>query len=71
MSKEIPIRQALNCREKQTLLAADEEFITQMMQITVEMNALAESAGKLTKAYIEQYRRITAPARLRPKEEMP
>lgn len=71
MSKEIPVRQALNNNEAQALLAADEELITQMMQIVVDLNALAERAGKLTKAYIEKYQRITAPARLRPMPKPP
>lgn len=71
MNNEIPVRQALNYHEAQMLLAADEEFITQMMQITVDLNALAERAGKLTKDYIEKYQRITAPARLRPMQRPP
>lgn len=71
MNKEIPVRKVLNNNEAQALLAADEELITQMMQITVELNVLAERAGKLTKAYIEKYQRITAPARLRPMQKPP
>lgn len=68
MSTEIPIRQALNYHEAQALLAEDEACIKQMMELTVELNALAEKAGVLMKSYVEAYQKITAPARLRPKE---
>lgn len=71
MSTEIPIRQALNYHEAQALLAEDEACLKQMMQIAVELNALAEKAGALMKAYIEAYQKITAPARLRPMEGRP
>ena len=39
-----------------------------MMELTVELNALAEKAGVLMKSYVEAYQKITAPARLRPRE---
>lgn len=69
MSNEIPIRQILNHQESQKLMAADEVYIKQMMELTVELNGLAEKAGKLMREYIEVYQKITAPARLRPKED--
>ena len=68
MSNEIPIRQILNYHEAQALLAEDEAYIKQMMELTVELNALAEKAGVLMKSYVEAYQKITAPARLRPRE---
>lgn len=68
MSNEIPIRQALNYHEAQALLAEDETYIKRMMELTVELNGLAEKAGALMKEYITTYQKITAPARLRPKE---
>ncbi len=67
MSNEIPIRQALNYHEAQALLAEDEAYIKRMMELTVELNGLAEKAGVLMKEYITTYQKITAPARLRPK----
>lgn len=68
MSNEIPIRQILNHQESQKLMAADEVYIKQMTELTVELNGLAEKAGKLMREYITVYQKITAPARLRPKE---
>ena len=68
MSKPIPVTDLLKPFESKKLLETDEVYIKQMMELTVELNALAEKAGVLMKSYIEAYQKITAPARLRPRE---
>lgn len=68
MSKPIPVTDLLKPFESKKLLETDEAYIKQMMELTVELNALAEKAGVLMKSYVEVYQKITAPARLRPRE---
>ena len=71
MKEEIPVYDVLNFREAKELLAADDAYLKRMMEITIELNGLAEKAGSLMKEYITTYQRITAPARVRPKEDGP
>lgn len=68
MSNSIPVYTALNEQEARQLLATDESYIKRMMELTIELNSLAEKAGVLMKEYIEAYKKITAPARVRPME---
>lgn len=65
-TKTIPVYSILNDEEKQKLLAADEAHIKRCMELTIELNKLAERAGVIMKEYIEEYQKITAAARLRP-----
>ncbi len=67
MSNSIPIRDELNRKEAQTLLAEDEAYIKSIMEITVELNSLAIKAAALMKDYINSYQKITAPAKVRPR----
>lgn len=67
-NQSIPTFFFLNEIEKIQLLAADESSIKRMMELTIELNKLAERAGIIMKEYIEEYQKITAPARVRPME---
>lgn len=68
MNKPLKTREALNAKEKDELLAVDEQLVSDMIDIVVQLNSLAETAGQLMKDYLFKYRELTAAARLRPRE---
>ena len=69
MNTPLKTREALNAKEKDELLAVDEKLVSDMIDIVVQLNSLAETAGQLMKDYLFKYRELTASARLRPREE--
>ncbi len=69
MNKPLKTREALNAKEKDELLAVDEKLVSDMIDIVVQLNSLAETAGQLMKDYLFKYRELTAATRLRPREE--
>lgn len=68
MKNKVPTRNLLNREEIEALMKAQEEYIMQMMELTVEMIGLTEKSGQMMKDYVALYTKITAPARLRPGE---